>query len=56
MNPITRQRDIIDRRVLADELSAAARSAKSPSFERAPLVAPLKAALAYGRAENPAPL
>jgi [protein-PII] uridylyltransferase len=51
MSTITRQRDIIDRRVLADELSAAARSVKSPSFERTLLVAPLKAALANGRAE-----
>ena len=51
MGSITRQRDIIDRRALAEELSAAARSVKSASLERAPLVAPLKAALAAGRAE-----
>ena len=48
---ITRQRDIIDRRALAAELSAAARSVKTSSFDRAPMVAPLKAALAAGRAE-----
>ncbi len=51
MGSITRQRDIIDRRVLAEELAAAAHSAKSASLDRAPLVAPLKAALAAGRAE-----
>ena len=48
---ITRQREIIDRRALAAELSAAAGSVKTSSFERAPMVAPLKAALAAGRAE-----
>ncbi len=51
MGTIARQRDIIDRRVLADELSAAARSIKPPSLDRGPLVAPLKAALAAGRDE-----
>jgi [protein-PII] uridylyltransferase len=51
MSTTTRQRDIIDRRVLAEELSAAARSVKTPSLDRAPLVAPLKTALAAGRAE-----
>jgi len=51
MGLITRQRDIIDRRVLAEELSAAARSVASPSLERAPLAARLKVALANGRAE-----
>ncbi len=51
MGTITRQRDIIDRRMVAEELSAAARSAKAPSLERAPLAAPLKTALANGRAE-----
>jgi [protein-PII] uridylyltransferase len=51
MGTITRQRDIIDRRGLADELSAAIRSVQSPGLDRAPLVVPLKAALAAGRAE-----
>jgi [protein-PII] uridylyltransferase len=51
MATITRQRDIIDRRVLADELAAGARSAKAPGLERGLLVAPLKSALARGRAE-----
>ncbi|HUC70058.1 MAG TPA: hypothetical protein VMS01_02585, partial [Stellaceae bacterium] len=37
--------------MVAEELSAAARSAKAPSLERAPLAAPLKTALANGRAE-----
>jgi [protein-PII] uridylyltransferase len=48
---ITRQRDIIDRQKLNDELSAVARSTKSPSLDRTPLVTVLKAALAKGRAE-----
>ncbi|MGH7113073.1 MAG: [protein-PII] uridylyltransferase, partial [Stellaceae bacterium] len=52
MGSIARQREIIDRRVLAEELSAAAAgSAKSAGLDRAPLVAPLRAALAAGRAE-----
>ena len=48
---IVRQRDIIDRRVLSEELAQAARSIAPGSFERAPLAAPLRAALAKGRAE-----
>src|SRR5271166_56482 len=48
---IVRQRDIIDRQKLGEQLSAAARSTKSPSLDRPPLVAVLKAALARGRAE-----
>jgi [protein-PII] uridylyltransferase len=51
MGTIARQREIIDRRALAEELSAAARSVKTLSLHRAPLVEPLKAALAAGRAE-----
>ena len=51
MSTIARQREIIDRRALAEELSAAARSVKAPSLDRASLVAPLKAALTAGRAE-----
>ena len=51
MGTIGRQRDIIDRRRLTDELSAAARSIKSPCPDRAPLVGLAKAALAHGRTE-----
>jgi [protein-PII] uridylyltransferase len=51
MATITRQREIIDRRTLAEELSVAARAIKTPCLDRAPLVAPLKAALTAGRAE-----
>ena len=51
ISTIVRQRDIIDRQKLNDELSAVARSTKSPSLDRAPLVAVLKTALAKGRAE-----
>jgi [protein-PII] uridylyltransferase len=51
MPSITRQREIIDRRALTAELSTAARSVKTPSLNRTPLVAPLKAALIAGRAE-----
>jgi [protein-PII] uridylyltransferase len=51
MGTIARRRDIIDRRLLTDELSAAARSVKSPGLDRGPLVATLKSALARGRAE-----
>jgi [protein-PII] uridylyltransferase len=51
MATIARQREIIERRMLAEELSAAARSSKSASFDRAPLVKPLKGALTAGRAE-----
>ena len=48
---IARQRDVIDRRALAEELSDAARSVPAPGLDRRPLVAPLKAALTAGRAE-----
>ena len=51
MGTIARQREIIDRRALAEELSTAARSVKTLSLDRAPLVEPLKAALAAGRTE-----
>jgi [protein-PII] uridylyltransferase len=51
MGTIVRQRDIIDRRRLGEELSIAARSAKLPSLDRGPLVAVLKTALAKGHAE-----
>ncbi len=48
---VARQRDIIDRRALTEELAAAARSVRAPVLERAAFVAPLKTALAAGRAE-----
>src|SRR5438270_7747244 len=51
MGSITRQRDIIDRRALAEQLSAAARSAKGSGHDRSAFVAPLKVALTAGRAE-----
>jgi [protein-PII] uridylyltransferase len=48
---IARQRDIIDRRALAEELTAAARSQRRRALERSLFLAPLKAALASGREE-----
>src|SRR5271166_6403628 len=51
MGSITRQREIIDRRALAEQLSLAARSVQAPALDRSPFVAPLKAALTVGRAE-----
>jgi [protein-PII] uridylyltransferase len=51
MGGITRQRDIIDRRALAEQLSLAARSAGAPGLDRGAFLAPLKAALTAGRAE-----
>lgn len=51
ISTIVRQREIIDRQKLNEELLAAARSTRSPSLDRAPLVAVLKVALANGRAE-----
>jgi [protein-PII] uridylyltransferase len=51
MGTIARQRDIIDRRRLTEELSGAARSIAPAAHNRAPLVTILKAALAHGRAE-----
>src|ERR1700761_2815696 len=50
MGTIVRQRDIIDRRQLREELSAVAR-VRSPTPDRAVLVPALKAALAKGRGE-----
>ena len=50
MPAILRQRDIIDRRALADELAQAIAGAP-PLTERRALLPPLKAALARGRAE-----
>ena len=51
MGGITRQREIIDRRVLAEQLSVIAGSGRSSAVERSLLVAPLKTALTTGRAE-----
>src|SRR5436190_761942 len=51
MASILRQRDIIDRRALAEALLVAAREGKGPGLDRRPLLAPLRAALAGGRAE-----
>ncbi len=51
MGGIPRQRDIIDRRVLTEALSAAARGVKSPNLERGPLLAVLKPALTKAHAE-----
>jgi [protein-PII] uridylyltransferase len=51
MGSIARQREIIDRRLLAEQLSLAAKSSRSPTLERGPFLASLKAALTNGRAE-----
>jgi [protein-PII] uridylyltransferase len=51
MPTIVRQRDIIDRRVLAEQLSAAVPAVRSPALDRGAFVAPLKAALTTGHAE-----
>ena len=51
MPSIVRQRDIIDRRALADQLSAAVPVVRSPALDRGPFVAPLKATLTKGHAE-----
>jgi [protein-PII] uridylyltransferase len=51
MGSIARQRDIVDRRALAEQLSLAAHSVQVPALDRSPFVAPLKAALTAGRAE-----
>ena len=51
MATILRQRDIIDRRALAEELARAIADAPGPALERSALLPPLKAALACGRAE-----
>ena len=51
MSSISRQRDIIDRRALAERLSLAALSANAPALDRKGFVTPLKAVLTAGRAE-----
>src|SRR5215831_19389004 len=51
MPSIVRQRDIIDRRALAEQLSAAVPAVGSSAVDRGAFVAPLKAALTSGHAE-----
>jgi [protein-PII] uridylyltransferase len=51
MAGIARQRDIIDRRALGEQLSAITRSSPSPALNRVLFLPPLKAALSAGRAE-----
>src|SRR6266699_3255649 len=51
MANILRQRDISDRRALAEELARAIAEAPGPAHDRSALLPPLKAALARGRAE-----
>src|SRR5229473_4188955 len=51
MANILRQRDIIDRRALAEELAQAIADSPAPALDRRALLPPLKAALARGRAE-----
>jgi hypothetical protein len=53
MGTITRQRDIIDRRVLAEQLSLAARDARAAALDRGPFLGALKAALASCRVRSP---
>src|SRR5215210_4754953 len=51
MAPILRQREIIDRRALAEELARVITGSRAPATDRAVLLPPLKAALARGRDE-----
>jgi [protein-PII] uridylyltransferase len=51
MGSIIRQRDIVDRRAVAEQLSVAARSVNASALDRSAFVAPLKMALTAGRAE-----
>jgi hypothetical protein len=51
MPTILRQRDIIDRRALAEELARAIADAPGPALDRSVLLPPLTAALARGRGE-----
>jgi len=51
MANILRQRDIIDRRSLAEELAQAIADSSAPALDRRVLLPPLKAALARGQAE-----
>jgi [protein-PII] uridylyltransferase len=51
MTGIARQREIIDRQALFEQLAAVARSSPSPALDRRPFILPLKAALAAGHVE-----
>src|SRR5271169_498661 len=51
MASIARQRDIIDRRALGEQLCAIADSVRPSALDRAHFIAPLRAALSVGRAE-----
>ena len=51
MSSIVRQRDIIDRRALAEQLSAVVSAVSSPAPDRSAFVPPLKAALTKGLTE-----
>jgi [protein-PII] uridylyltransferase len=51
MASILRQREIIDRRALAEELARTVAESSAPATERSILLPPLKAALARGREE-----
>jgi len=51
VSSIVRQRDIIDRRALAEQLSAVVSAVSSPAPDRSAFVPPLKAALTKGLAE-----
>jgi [protein-PII] uridylyltransferase len=51
MGAITRQREIINRRILAEQLSLAAHAARAAALDRASFRSPLRAALTAGRAE-----
>jgi len=51
MSSIVRQRDIIDRRALAEQLSVVVSAVSCPAPDRGAFIAPLKAALAAGHAE-----
>lgn len=51
MANILRQRDIIDRRALAEELAQAVETSGKPAGDRSAVLPPLREALAHGRAE-----
>src|SRR3984893_10104264 len=51
MANILRQRDIIDRRALADELAQTIAAAQAPALDRSVVLPPLKTALARGKPE-----
>jgi [protein-PII] uridylyltransferase len=51
MANILRQRDIIDRRALAEELAQAVERSGKPAADRGVVLPPLRGALTHGRAE-----